>query len=179
MKYLILLVISITLLSSCQHRKQQSFFDMLSQYCGDRYYGKTVFPDDPNHDFAGKTLIMDIKHCSDNEIRIPFQVGEDTSRTWLISKTDKGLLLKHDHRHADGTPDEITMYGGYANKLSTNRQVHFAADKHTADLLPEASTNVWILSIDQPFTSATTFTYYLERHDKPRYRAVFSLISTD
>jgi hypothetical protein len=25
---------------------------------------------------------------------------------------EEGLQLKHDHRHEDGTPDEVTMYGG-------------------------------------------------------------------
>jgi hypothetical protein len=170
MNKILLICISILLFTACHHKPQGDFFTKLSQYCGKTYYGKTVYPDDPGHDFAGKELVMHVKECTETQIRVPFKVGEDTSRTWIFTKTDKGLLLKHDHRHADGTPDEITMYGGYANAL--NLQADFAADAHTARLIPDASTNVWSLSFD---TENNTFSYYLERHAKPRYKAVFDL----
>jgi hypothetical protein len=170
MKKILLICITLLFLNACQHKPQVDFFTKLSQYCGKTYYGKTVYPDDPGHDFAGKKLEMYVKECTDTEIRVPFKVGEDTSRTWIFTKTDKGLLLKHDHRHADGTPDEITMYGGYAN--AQKLQADFAADEHTAQLIPDASTNVWSLSFDN---ENKTFSYYLKRHDKPRYKAVFDL----
>lgn len=172
MKRTLLICFSFLILNACQHKTESSFFKNLSQHCGKIYYGKTVYPDDPGHDFAGKVLVMHVKECSDTEIRVPFKVGEDTSRTWIFTKTDKGLLLKHDHRHADGTPDEVTMYGGYANALSTATQNNFAADAHTEQLLPKAATNVWSLSFDD---DKKLFTYYLERHNEPRYKAVFDL----
>lgn len=170
-KYITLLLAS-SLVVSCGHKTTPDFFKTFSQYCGQTYEGKTVFPDDPGHDFAGKKLIMNIAECSDKEIRVPFQVGENTSRTWVITRTSKGLLLKHDHRHADGTPDDLTMYGGYEDELSTAFKVNFAADEATAIMLPEASTNVWSLSFDE---KNNQFIYYLTRHDKPRYKAVFDL----
>ena len=170
MKKTLLICFTILILASCHHKPQADFFSKLSQYCGKTYYGKSVYPDDPGHDFAGKILEMHIKDCSDTEIRVPFKVGDDTSRTWLFTKTDKGLLLKHDHRHADGTPDEITMYGGYASAIGS--RADFAADAHTAHLIPDAATNVWSLSFDDEHE---TFSYYLERHAKPRYKAVFDL----
>ena len=157
---------------SCGHKTSHGFLNHFSQYCGQSFEGKTVFPDDPGHDFAGKKLIMNIADCSDTEIRVPFQVGENTSRTWVISQTNKGLLLKHDHRHADGTPDELTMYGGYEDESSTALKVSFAADEDTAIMLPEAKTNVWTLSFDE---DNKQFTYSLTRHSKPRYEAVFDL----
>ena len=44
-------------------------------------------------------------------------VGEDRSRTWIVSVLSDGRLrLKHDHRHEDGEPDAITMYGGDMEK---------------------------------------------------------------
>ena len=172
MKKIIITVLFSILLISCKHKDPNNFFNQLSQHCGKTYIGESVFPEDPGPDFAGKKLIMHVKECSDTEIRVPFQVGEDTSRTWIFTKTAKGLLLKHDHRHADGTPDEVTMYGGYADSLSTAVQNNFAADEHTAQLLPEAKTNVWSLSFDE---ENNTFTYYLERHAKPRYKAIFEI----
>ena len=163
----------ITLLASCNtHKAPNTFFNQFSQYCGQSFTGKTVFPDDPGKDFAGKKLVMHIAKCSDTEIRVPFKVGDDTSRTWIISKTNKGLLLKHDHRHVDGTPDEITMYGGYADSQSTALTASFVADEATATMLPEAKTNVWTMSFDK---EQKQFTYFLKRHNKPRYKAVFDL----
>lgn len=148
------------------------FFNLMSKHCGKTYIGKTVFPDDPNHDFAGKRLEMHVRDCTANEIRIPFKVGQDTSRTWIISKTDKGLLFKHDHRHKDGTPDEITMYGGYANAEGQKHTQSFPADEYTAKLIPAAKTNVWHLTFDR---ENKKFIYYLERHQKSRYKAEFEL----
>ncbi|MFK8011697.1 MAG: hypothetical protein AB8B80_06625 [Marinicellaceae bacterium] len=181
MKIKILSIILITtIVYSCGLKKKfkskLDFLNNLGQYCGQTFEGQTVFPDDPSDDFAGKKLVMHIKECSENEIRVPFAVGENTSRTWIISRTNKGLLLKHDHRHADGTPDELTMYGGFEDKnlTTTNMKASFAADEETAEMLPEAKTNVWTLTIDK---ENNQFIYSLKRHDKPRYEAVFSMKS--
>ena len=172
MKILILAFLCFHLSGLQASEKEITFFDTVKQHCGKTYYGKTTFPEDPNHDFAGKTLEMHIKDCSENEIRIPFKVGEDTSRTWIISKTDKGLLFKHDHRHKDGTPDKITMYGGYADNKGSQNSQSFPADQHTAALIPAAKTNVWQLTFD---VANKKFTYYLERNNQPRYKAEFKL----
>ena len=151
---------------------EAEFFKSLKALCGQSYIGDTVFPDDPDHAFANKALIMKVKHCDKNEVRIPFQVGEDKSRTWVISLTEQGLLLKHDHRHKDGTPDKITMYGGYSDKKGSPLIQSFPADKHTSNLLPEASTNVWTLEIKP---ESLEFVYSLTRHGEPRYKAEFSI----
>ncbi len=73
-----------------------------------------------------------------------------------------------DHRHADGTPDEITNYGGWANQEGTVWRQHFVADKETADLIPAAATNVWMLQYEPV---SKVLTYDLKRHDLPRYQA--------
>ena len=93
---------------------QRAFFRNLKRLCGRKFEGETVFPPDKDHPMAGKRLVMFVETCGEKELRIPFRVGEDESRTWVLSLTDEGLLFKHDHRHADGTPDEVTMYGGLA-----------------------------------------------------------------
>ena len=116
--------------------------------------------------------MMFVESCSERELRIPFQVGEDKSRTWILTLTDKGLLFKHDHRHPDGTPDKITMYGGWADASGSPYLQRFPADADTAKLIPEAVTNVWTLQI---IPDKQQFTYSLERHAQPRYKASFSL----
>ena len=151
---------------------QKVFFANLKKLCGQQLAGETKFPQDPQHPLVGKKLLMSVASCTESELRIPFQVGEDKSRTWILTLTDKGLLFKHDHRHEDGTPDKITMYGGWAAGDGTAHAQRFPADAETAKLIPEAVTNVWKLEINP---ETRQFTYSLERHGKPRYEAVFNL----
>jgi hypothetical protein len=148
------------------------FFQSVGKLCGQRFEGSTEFPkDEPGHPLAGKKLTISVEQCRDDEIRIPLQAGADKSRTWILTLRDGRLLLKHDHRHADGTPDKVTMYGGWATEGDAHRQ-RFPADSDTAKLIPEAATNIWTLEID---SAKEQFTYALERHGQPRYKAVFSL----
>ena len=155
-----------------QAATQRAFFENVKKLCGQRFEGETVFPLDKNHPLAGKRLVMSVEKCGEDEIRIPFHVGEDKSRTWVLTLTDEGLLLKHDHRHADGTPDEVTMYGGLAAPSGTQNAQSFPADAGTAKLIPEAATNVWTLQI---IPEKRQFVYQLERHKEPRYKALFNL----
>ena len=146
------------------------FYANLQKLCGQKFEGETEFPKDDDHPLAAKKLVITIAHCSDSGIRIPLAAGEDKSRTWVLTPKDGRLLLKHDHRHEDGTPDKITMYGGWASEGTATRQ-RFTADDETAKLIPEAATNVWTIEFDG---DGGRFTYALERNGQPRYKAVFS-----
>lgn len=148
------------------------FFQNLKTLCGQQFEGKTEFPDDPNHPLAGKKLTISFERCSDGEIRVPLQAGEDKSRTWILTLREGRLLLKHDHRHPDGTPDKQTNYGGWASAEGNARRQRFPADAETAELITEAATNVWTLELD---AAGQQFTYALERNGAPRYKAVFKL----
>ena len=150
-----------------------AFMRSLRALCGQSFAGATDFPtDNPEHPLAGRRLVMRVATCGEREIRIPFEADEDRSRTWILTLTDAGLLFKHDHRHADGTPDEITNYGGYAAAGGTARMQRFPADQETARLIPEAATNVWTLQLD---IENRRFMYQLERHGQLRYRAYFDM----
>ena len=135
-----------------------------------------TFPEDGQDDFAGKLLVAEIKQCDEKEVRIPFSVGTDQSRTWIVTATTDGLQLKHDHRHKDGTPDRITNYGGTVHTVGTAISQSFPADPFTAKLIPEASTNVWNLTFSDDFSQRT---YHLTRHDKPRFTAVLKRVSNE
>ena len=154
------------------HNSQDSFFELVKSHCGKIYFGKTVFPTDKNDPFVDKVLKMTVKDCNESVIRIPFQVGDDTSRTWILTKTEKGLLFKHDHRLPDGSADPVTLYGGFGNESGTNLIQYFPADADTKILIPAAKSNVWSLKFDKELNQ---FIYYLERNNKPRYRAIFDL----
>lgn len=155
-----------------KQENQTAFFDQLAQLCNETLNGETVFPTDPRHEMHGSDLQMHVKECGEDEIQIPFYVDGDSSRTWILRKTDDGLQLKHDHRHDNGTAYEETNYGGYANGEGDENHQFFEADSFTVELIPEASTNVWMMEIDQ---ENNKFIYYLEREDSPRYRAEFSI----
>ncbi len=150
-KNAITIIILLALISACTKKPeptaQQTFFNNFKSLCGQVFTGASTFPDDPEHDFAGKLLVADFASCEDQQVRVKFVVGEDHSRTWVITKSDQGLLLKHDHRHADGTPDEITNYGGWANHCRRIRPAHPVLDdrrarlaRHTGDRVYNAAT---------------------------------------
>ncbi len=145
-----------------------AYFATLSKLCGATFEGASVFPKDPADTFAGKKLVANVVSCTADEIRIPFLVGEDRSRTWIIRKEQGALTLKHDHRHADGTPDAVTMYGGLADASGSATSQSFRADAYTAGLIPGAVTNVWTISLS---SDGRALTYYLERDAKPRFKA--------
>lgn len=150
----------------------EDFLKNLKPFCGNRYAGKAVFPEGDKNPFKGEPLTIHFSQCVDKEVRIPFQVGKDQSRTWVITLDDTGLLLKHDHRHADGTPDEITHYGGYALKPGSSFQQSFPADVYTANLIPAAAANEWTLVI-QP--DKKILSYILKRDGQLRFQADFDL----
>lgn len=152
---------------------QDAFFARIKSLCGARFEGRSVFPEDPGDSFRDQLLVAVIETCSADEIRIPFIVGEDHSRTWILKKTNDGLQFKHDHRHEDGTADKVTLYGGIAANSGTDQSQSFPADAYTAKLIPEAASNEWFLSLSE---DSNEITYYLERHNKARFKAILKRV---
>ena len=143
-----------------------SFWSSLKTNCGKAFAGQIVHAPE-NDSFRGKKLVMHIRECQSLRIRIPFFVGDDKSRTWVLRKIGGRIQLKHDHRHKDGKPDKITMYGGTAsNSGSANRQV-FPADQETQKMLPAAASNVWWIDLTKE-----SFTYNLRRVGTDRFFSI-------
>ena len=168
--------IAIAILSLCMAPRaaqaqdaRDQFLATLKSLCGQQFEGTLTYPADAGHDFAGKRLLADVAVCSETEVRVPFHVGADRSRTWIISRTPSGLALQHEHRHADGTPDAVTMYGGMASATGSAVSQSFLADAYTAELVKGAATNVWTLSVS---ADGGTLTYHLERDARPRATVV-------
>lgn len=152
----------ITILFSLQSIGQDnepslSFWNTLKSHCGKAYAGTLEIPEE-DEAFGGKRLVMHVRSCSDNEIKIPFYVGDDKSRTWILTMTDGIIALKHDHRYEDGTMDNVNFYGGTASNQGKVGIQTFPADVHTQILIPGAATNVWWITLDE-----TSFTYNLRR----------------
>ena len=150
-----------------------SFMATLRTMCGQRFEGGQTYAVDPNNEFANKTISTEVI-CSTADVRMPVKVGEDRSRTWIFTRPAEGLELRHDHRHADGTPDKVTMYGGMAQPGGSARSQAFLADAYTARLVPGADTNLWTVTLSD---DGTVLTYRLERHAKPRAEFVMKRVT--
>jgi hypothetical protein len=156
MKNLVPVVAMITLVGCATtpaKAPQDQFFSRLHALCGRAFEGRVASPPvEADASFAGKRLVMHVRDCSEREIRIPFHVGENRSRTWVVTRTASGLRLKHDHRHEDGGEDKLTRYGGdTAAEGSADRQ-EFPADQASRALflrekIPASATNVWAMEV--------------------------------
>lgn len=155
----------LVLIASCAppppEERDATFWSNLQALCGQAFAGRMVAGNPQDSILARERLVMHVLSCSEDEVRIPFHVGEDRSRTWVLTRSDSGFRLVHDHRHEDGSADAITGYGGTmegADALTTTR-LEFPADQYTADLVPAARTNVWALELVPP----GLFAYELRR----------------
>lgn len=152
--------------------EQQAFWASLQQLCGSAYRGQVVQASPADTVFTGKALIMHVRHCSNEAMHIAFNAGDDRSRTWILTRTDHGMRLKHDHRHPDGSEDAITQYGGDTRTTGEPTRQEFYADAHTAELIPAAATNVWTIEI----VPNRLFSYALRREGTDRrFRVEFDI----
>ena len=151
------------------------FFDNIAAHCGKAYEGKVTVDNAAGpSSFAGKKLVMHVRRCNERELQVPFHVGEDASRTWIITKTGSGLSLKHDHRHKDGTDDVSTMYGGHTVDAGFESVQSFPADQYSKELfvnqeIPQSMGNTW-----QMYIYPEKFTYRLIRQGR-EFRVDFDL----
>ena len=149
------------------------FWNTLQTLCGKSFEGQLELPEN-DEDFGGKQLVMHVRSCEDNVIKIPFFVGEDKSRTWVLTFEDDRIQLKHDHRHEDGSEDDVNMYGGKTTNSGQATIQTFPADQHTKTIIPAASTNIWWITLDD-----NQFTYNLRRLGTERvFRVSFDLTKT-
>ncbi len=152
---------------------QDAFFEALRAHCGKAFEGKVSVDNPASPGFEGR-LLMHVRTCSDRQLQIPFHVGDDRSRTWILSKTGSGLQLKHDHRHADGSSDASTMYGGHTVDAGWATAQSFPADAYSKELFtaagnPQSNGNTW-----QMYVYPTKFTYRLVREGR-EFRVDFDL----
>lgn len=152
-----------------------AFFDRLSSYCGKAFAGKLVAFNESDTESFGGAAIMHVRSCTKNEIRVPFHVGEDRSRTWVITKTETGLRLKHDHRHKDGSEDKLTQYGGDTVNAGTATRQEFPADAFSKamferDGMKVSMDNTWAVEV----TDEKVFAYELRRPNR-HFRVEFDL----
>lgn len=157
------------------------FLAALAMHCGQAFAGRVIVDTPASATpsaFAGKPLVMHVRGCDDptRTLRVPFHVGDDRSRTWVLTRTDTGLRLKHDHRHADGSPDALTQYGGDTVDAGSAHRQEFPVDAESVALFKRLGStaslrNRWALEI-RPGRSVV---YELSRPDGRLFRVQFDL----
>ena len=154
-----LITLAALILTSCVSLEKtnigpaDTFFARMSTLCGKSFVGKMTSGNDSDTDFANADLRAHARECSNTEIRIAFDVGDDRSRTWIITRTDTGLRVKHRHMLKDGTEDPISQYGGDTETVGTASRQEFPADEYskamfTKDGRSVSNTNVWALEVE-------------------------------
>lgn len=159
----------------------------MATHCGKAYSGRLISNDEADVAMRGAAMVMHVRRCSDSRIEVPFHIqtpnGDwDRSRTWVLTRTDTGLRLKHDHRHRDGSAAVLTQYGGDTDGPGTARLQRFPVDADSRALFVREKrtvslTNVWEIEVDPATPGGGTFTYRLRRAppDARDFQVVFDL----
>lgn len=160
MKNVIFILISFFFAIVCygQDIASQQFMNAFEKHVGMYYEGRIVAGGKEGDGFVGERLLMQVKSWDARQIKVPFYVGEDKSRTWVFTLNDNLIELKHDHRLENGMPEEVTFYGGTATNEGWKDMQMFPADSQTCELIDYACFNVWWVTINEE-----KFTYNLRR----------------
>ena len=157
-----------------------AFMAALARHCGQAFAGRIVAnePASAQPDaFEGKPLVMHVRGCDapTMQLLVPFHVGDDRSRTWVLTRTPAGLRLKHDHRHPDGAEDAVSQYGGDTATPGTASRQEFPVDAASKAMFVREDravslTNVWAMEVEPD----KLFAYELRRPDR-HFRVEFDL----
>lgn len=161
-----------TSVSKFDSEAHEAFFSNLKKLCGDSYAGQQVYRSHHGESWADRTMIMHVAVCGDDRVHIPFHVDEDHSRTWMFDLEDGKLRFRHQHLHEDGTHEEGSMYGGYADDEGSAFVQYFPADEYSAQVIEDGGGNVWTVSLAEDLS---WFSYRLDRDGEKRFEIKFDL----
>lgn len=157
-----------------------AFLAAIAAHCGQAFEGRIIAnqptPATPDA-FEGKRLVMHVRGCDapTQRIEIPFHVGEDRSRTWVLTRTSAGLRLKHDHRHQDGSPDAMTMYGGDTREGGNAARQAFPVDAESIAMFKRGGLNASVENTWAMEVHPRTFVYELSRPNGRLFKVEFDL----
>ena len=154
-KLLIVLVMGVVGCASVPERASptDAFFQRLSTLCGKSFSGKLLVGNESDASFASADLQAHARECTASEVSISFDVGEDRSRTWIITRTGGGLRLNHRHMLKDGSKDPVSQYGGDTASEGTASRQEFPVDEYSKAMFMKkgravSNDNVWAFEIE-------------------------------
>lgn len=142
---------------------QAAFMQAFQPFCGQAYSAKIVQDNDPSPAWD-HPLVVHIRDCEDSVIRMPLHVGEDRSRTWVLTLQPDFIDFQHYHLHEDGSPDAVSPYGGKTLAAGSATRQSFPVDEASkalflAEGLDVSVNNTWTID----FPDAQTMRYQLSR----------------
>ena len=168
----LLAAVSLSVLAACQPAEQPqtghlsaqtAFMDAFKPYCGQAFPAKIVADNQPSPawDFP---LVVHIRDCEENVVRMPLHVGDDRSRTWVLTQHAGYIDFQHYHLQEDGTPDAVSPYGGQTIAAGEASVQAFPVDEASKALFIEnglevSTTNTWTIR----FVDEHTMSYQLSR----------------
>lgn len=124
------------------------WWQRLQSLCGHAYAGELVRAPAGDDTFRDRRVVMHVRDCTEDRVRVPLVVDDDHSRTWVFTRSNDGIELRHDHRHRDGTPDAVTLYGGRTSNSGSADTQMFPADDQTREAIPGSGLrSVWLVEI--------------------------------
>jgi hypothetical protein len=151
---------------------QRAFLQNLATLCGKSFSGRETYTKEGRASWAHRKFVMHVTLCDIDKAHIPFHLDEDKSRTWMFIIEEKGLRFRHDHRHEDGTPEDQTLYGGYADESGTPFMQQFPADDYTNQLLGDGVPRQWNVILAEDLS---TLKYQLHYGGELVFEAEFDL----
>jgi hypothetical protein len=150
---------------------QRAFFDHMRAHCGEEYPGRAVIAPASDDTFRPAYLGMRIESCTADQIRIPFIVDGDESRTWVLTMDNGDLVFTHEHLLEGDTLSSNSGWGGRAAAgTGTEWFQHFPDHRWSPDRVAEENRSHWRMRLDPEHGQ---FVYYLDRGTTPAYRLVF------
>ena len=158
MKKIVLLLLITSLFLSCSEPEENEltteseiieteaaefiqFFDALAEQCGNAYPGGLTLEPPGDEMLTGtERLIVHFRECDENQLKMPFHIeieeseDWDRSRTWIFTRHEDRLEIRHDHRKPDGSDDEVTMYGGFSVDGGTQLRQEFKSIPRTEEM---------------------------------------------
>jgi hypothetical protein len=159
---------------------REAFFENLTALCGGSYLGQITSDQAVDADWIASVLIVGPVTCEADEIRMPLAVGDDTSRTWVVSRSEDELEFRHEHIEPDGSPSAVTQYGGFASVGGSAERQEFPADERTRENFYEngltaSLPNIWTLSFDGDTLGYGLFRPATDTDPARDFRAVFEV----
>ena len=142
---------------------QGAFWDALEPACGTVLPGEMLSNASSDRDWRRRGVSLDVTECSSEGMRMVVQVGNDRSRTWILTQAADGIDFRIER--AEGTGPGVSGYGGVSSEGADAMRQVFPADEVTKEMFSErglalALENVWSLTIDP---EAGDLVYEVER----------------
>lgn len=118
----------------------EQYFSALALQCGNAYPGGLTLEPPGDEMLTGtELLIVHFRECDEHRLKMPFHIeleedeDWDRSRTWIFTRHEDGLEIRHDHRKRDGSEDDVTMYGGFSVGEGTAIRQEFKSAERTEE----------------------------------------------